>query len=89
LPLGQPARDQLNGINAEDRYILLIISVEMGDVMGLAQFYEHPDDNPEETAELRHKNILPRIMARYNSVEESVYREKKRRNGEKRSEEAE
>lgn len=31
-------------------------------------FYEHPNDDPEETAELRHKTILLRMMMRNNGT---------------------
>jgi len=36
--------------------------------MWRAHFYEHPNYNPEKTAELWHMAILPRMMARYNGA---------------------
>ena len=46
----------------------MIISVEVGNVVWRAYFNEHPDDYPEETAELWHIVILPRMMVRYNGA---------------------
>ena len=59
LPLRERARDHLNGINAEDGYLVLIVGMKMSGVMRRTCLRKHPDDDPEEPTELRHRPILP------------------------------
>src|SRR5438093_2908166 len=59
LPLRERARDHLNGINAEDGYLVLIVGMKMSGVMRRTCLRKHPDGDPEEPTELRHRPILP------------------------------
>ena len=42
--------DQFYRIDAEDRYIILIIRVKVRQVVRRADFHVHPDDDPKEPA---------------------------------------
>ena len=54
LPGGQGARHDLDGVDADDRDLILPVGVEMRDVMLPARLGEHPNNDPEEAADLRH-----------------------------------
>jgi hypothetical protein len=45
-------------VNAKDGYLFLAVGVEVCRVMGRIEFHIHADDDTEETAQLRHENIL-------------------------------
>ena len=58
LAPGQPARNQLDRINAAHDNIILIIGVKMRRVMLDTSFQIHSDDNPEKAAQFRHGESL-------------------------------
>ncbi len=58
LPFWQRTRDQLDGIDAENADLLLIVSVEVHDVVLSTNLHEHSDDDAKEAAQFRHKRIL-------------------------------
>lgn len=58
LAPGERTRHYLDRINAVDRYIILVVSVEMRAMMRCASFPVHADDDTEETADLWYEGIL-------------------------------
>ena len=55
--------DHLDRVNAEDAHSILIVSMKVGRVMSNARLRIHPDNDPEETAQLWHIRILAEVTS--------------------------
>ena len=51
---GQRAGDQVNGVNAKDRVLVLPVGMEVRKVMLAAHLGEHADDDSKKATEFRH-----------------------------------
>ncbi len=58
LPPWQGSSNHFDRIYAEDTCFFLVVSVKMRDTMWCPDLCKHPNDNPEESAQLRHEHIL-------------------------------
>jgi hypothetical protein len=50
--------DQIDGIEAEDRHIVLVIRMEVRQMVRRTDFHVHTDDNSKKAAEFWHRVIL-------------------------------
>jgi hypothetical protein len=57
--------NQLNWIQPEYGHIILIIGMEVRQMVRLADFHVHPNNDAKKTAKLRHLRIIPRETIRY------------------------
>jgi hypothetical protein len=54
LAFWQVTREQIAGVDAKHRDMLLIIGMEMGHVMLRFHFHKHPNDDSKKPADFRH-----------------------------------
>ena len=50
--------DHINGVDSDDRYVILPVRMKVRDVMRCARLGEHANDNSEKATELRYPLIL-------------------------------
>lgn len=55
LRLRQAAAKALDGVDGEDGRVLLVVRMEMRPMVRFAGFDVHPDNDPEEAREFRHR----------------------------------
>ena len=53
---------QFDGIEAEDRHIVLVVRVEVRQVVRRPDLHIHTNDDTKKAAEFRHGTILPRVF---------------------------
>lgn len=62
LPSRKLSANQFDRINCKDADIVLIERVEMWSVVRGGGFSKHPDDDPEEASEFRHRSLAARAL---------------------------
>ncbi len=55
----QRARDQLHRFNPKHSHRVLVIGMKVRQMMGLADFHKHSNDQAEEPGNLRHSQKIP------------------------------
>ncbi len=56
LTTGKPTRDELNRVDRDDRYPVLVVRVKVGPMMLSVRFGKHPNDDAEKSRNLWHMN---------------------------------